>query len=948
MKSKISTEDLHQQAQLYLAQGKLEEAMAACKQALEMEPNFPLIYKILGNILQRIGEIDQAKEWYIKAINLEPNWAEVYANLGSLYAQQKKWQLAIECYDKAIKIKPKVAGFYRNLEKIWQCLDKPDLATKCKYQALKLEPNSATACEHLQLGKKLLEQQELEAAIACFERALEFNSSLTIGYQNLGDALVEKGELKKAISCYQKAIELQPNKCFIHHKSGKAWQEMGEIDRAITEFNLAIEIDPNFPWAYRNLGDILQQKGNLEAAEKCYKKLIDLKPNTWNAQLKLTNILLQQGKLEAVINLCKQVIEINPNLTWPYQKLGDNLQKLGLDDEAVNCYHKLKEIEPNNIKWHSSLTHILMKLEKWDEAVDAFYQGIELNQNLSWWYYNLGEALRKMQRLDEAILVYRRAIELESDNHLSHRRLADIFLEKGLLDEAISSYQKAIEINPNLSWSHHNLGEALRKMQRLDEAILVYRRAIELEAYNHLFHRRLADVFQEKGLLDEAISSYQKAIEINPKCYGHYTALGNSYIKQKNWSEVIPCLIEVLKMRPDMENIHQNIAYVLKKQGRHDEVRIWKSQKKLPKDWLEKFFNLTGNWEVTSNSSTTNISSIKVSKSSQINLLPSQTIEPQIYPSFQHKKAKLAAAFVTIVAEGKGCVDLGTTAVITSDNKLVTDISTGCAEIMISSSQLPPVYEINGTVAFLPVNLGINNYFHWMFDVFVRLDLLRRSNLMSTIDKFVFTNCSKKFQKESIEALKISPENVIEARLFPKIKARELIVPSLMGRQGSLRLTKWGCNFLRSLFLKPENIDKLASKQERIYISRKLTPYRRIFNEEEVVNLLAELGFITVTLESISVAEQASLMASAKIIISPHGAGLTNLVFCSPGTKIIEIFSPKFINSIYWHLSNICGLSHYHLICEDYEDGSSVEYSWGPDIVVNLERLLKILKLAGI
>ncbi|MGD1699711.1 glycosyltransferase family 61 protein [Dapis sp. BLCC M229] len=330
--------------------------------------------------------------------------------------------------------------------------------------------------------------------------------------------------------------------------------------------------------------------------------------------------------------------------------------------------------------------------------------------------------------------------------------------------------------------------------------------------------------------------------------------------------------------------------------------------------------------------------------------MPSQTIEPQIYPSFQEKKEKLAAAFVAIVSEGKGCVDLGTTVVITSDNKVVTDIATSCAEIIISSSQLPPVYEINGTVAFLPVNLGINNYFHWMFDVFVRIDLLRRSNLMSTIDidKFVFTHCSKKFPKESIEVLEISPENVIEARLFPKIKARELIVPSLMGKQGSLRVTKWNCRFLRSLFLKPENIGKLTRKQERIYISRKLTPYRRIINEEEVVNLLEKLGFITVTLESISVAEQASLMSGAKIIIYPHTAGLANLVFCNPGTKIIEIFSPKFINSIYWQLSNICRLSHYHLMCEDYEDDNSIKYPWGPDIIVNLERLLKILKLAGV
>ena len=63
--------------------------MAVCNQVLEIEPNFPPTCKTLGNILQRMGEIDKAKDWYIKAINQQPNLAEAYANLGSLYAEQK-------------------------------------------------------------------------------------------------------------------------------------------------------------------------------------------------------------------------------------------------------------------------------------------------------------------------------------------------------------------------------------------------------------------------------------------------------------------------------------------------------------------------------------------------------------------------------------------------------------------------------------------------------------------------------------------------------------------------------------------------------------------------------------------------------------------------------------------------------------------------------------------
>ncbi|MGD1699710.1 tetratricopeptide repeat protein [Dapis sp. BLCC M229] len=63
MEPKISVVNLHQKAEIYLAQGKFEEAIAVCHQALEIQPNY---------------------------------LAECHANLGSIYAQQKQWQLANE------------------------------------------------------------------------------------------------------------------------------------------------------------------------------------------------------------------------------------------------------------------------------------------------------------------------------------------------------------------------------------------------------------------------------------------------------------------------------------------------------------------------------------------------------------------------------------------------------------------------------------------------------------------------------------------------------------------------------------------------------------------------------------------------------------------------------------------------------------------------------------
>ncbi|NEQ39464.1 MAG: tetratricopeptide repeat protein [Okeania sp. SIO3I5] len=843
----ISAIYLNQKAEIYLAQGKLEAAITACHQALEIVSNFPPTCKILGNIMQRMGEIDRGKDWYIKAINQQPNLAESYANLGSIYAQQKQWQLAIECYQEAISIKPNFPGFYRNLGKIWQQLGKVELARDCQEQAFNLAAQYPKASEHFKQGKTLWETEKIEEAIACFQDAIKFNPFLTGAYQHLGDIFLEKEDFNEAINYYQRAIELKPDLWAFHHKLGKVFQKIGELDSAISSFCLSIEINPNFPWSYKKLGDILFEQGKLESAEKSYQKVIDIKSDTWEVRRKLVEIQLQKGKLDEAIIGCIQVIEINPNLTWFNQILQENLSKLEPHDRAVNYYRDLIKIEPKNVK---------------------------------------------------------------------------------LLDD---------------------LGERLVKIQEWDEAIIVYRRAIELEPNNHLFHRKLADIALQTGKLDEAISIYKTGIEVNPNSCENYTELGKIYLQQQKFSKAIFYLLQALKINPYYGNIQEKITDILTKQGRQKAANVWKYDQKLPKDWLEKFFNLTGDWEITSNSRENNITRINIHSPTEVNLLPSKTIDRKIHQSFQGKKAKSVGGFIVVVPDGRGCVKSGTTAVITSNNKLVTDISTGCAEIILSELDLLQVHYIDGIVAFLSVKCLEQNYFHCFFDLVYRIDLLYRSNMMPVIDKFVFNTLNKKFHKETLEALHIPLEKVIESRFIPHIKAKELIVPSFTAKQGGLRVTKWGCEFLKSVFLKPEIRHQLSGKPERIYISRKLASWRRVINEEEVVNLLNKYGFVSLTLESMSVEEQALCLGAAKFIITPHGAGLTNLVFCTIGTKVIEIFSPKFITSLYWQISNLCGLLHYYLIGEDFDNlNSSKSMPYAPDILVNIDKLLKIMQLAGV
>jgi capsular polysaccharide biosynthesis protein len=75
--------------------------------------------------------------------------------------------------------------------------------------------------------------------------------------------------------------------------------------------------------------------------------------------------------------------------------------------------------------------------------------------------------------------------------------------------------------------------------------------------------------------------------------------------------------------------------------------------------------------------------------------------------------------------------------------------------------------------------------------------------------------------------------------------------------------------------------------------------------------LLTKLGFETHYMETYPLAMQAQLVADAKIVVAPHGAGLANLLFARKGTSVVEIVpAGRYNATCYPEKSRIFGLHH--------------------------------------
>ena len=94
----------------------------------------------------------------------------------------------------------------------------------------------------------------------------------------------------------------------------------------------------------------------------------------------------------------------------------------------------------------------------------------------------------------------------------------------------------------------------------------------------------------------------------------------------------------------------------------------------------------------------------------------------------------------------------------------------------------------------------------------------------------------------------------------------------------------------------------------RLWISRARSAGRRLLEEEALLPRLRDANVERVFLEELDFDAQWRLMRSAGTVIAPHGAGLTNILFCRPGTRVVELADPLYPNPNFYAMA--AGLGH--------------------------------------
>jgi hypothetical protein len=121
-------------------------------------------------------------------------------------------------------------------------------------------------------------------------------------------------------------------------------------------------------------------------------------------------------------------------------------------------------------------------------------------------------------------------------------------------------------------------------------------------------------------------------------------------------------------------------------------------------------------------------------------------------------------------------------------------------------------------------------------------------------------------------------------------------------------------DWLRSTFMKGEAARRTGPGRRGIYISRRDTRLRQVANEDVLVEALEKRGFISIVPGTLSIAEKAELFSDAHTVIGIHGAGMAASMLLPMGARVIELFSPNYMNTCFIEAVLPLQIEHYAVV----------------------------------
>jgi hypothetical protein len=203
------------------------------------------------------------------------------------------------------------------------------------------------------------------------------------------------------------------------------------------------------------------------------------------------------------------------------------------------------------------------------------------------------------------------------------------------------------------------------------------------------------------------------------------------------------------------------------------------------------------------------------------------------------------------------------------------------------------------------------NYYHWMVLLLTRIEAVRARGLLLGGRKLLLPRELSGWMKSSLADLGLGDEHILPYGQDDDLRLTDALLVSPLD---------YACpslvEGLRQALWRRAGLDPAAPPvpDRLLYISRRGEGRRPLVEEARIERAAAAMGFEAVAPETVSLADQVRLFATARGIAGPPGAAYTNLIWAQPGVRVLSIFKEEAHLPTFVDLSIIRGQSHRWLL----------------------------------
>lgn len=523
----------------YRHQNNAQAAIATYQQALEREPDNPLIYLQLVDMKIQRGQEQEAIDLLIRGTQSVEDPSDLYQVLGEMYMRQ--------------------AGLTVDLSDAQEYMNR---AIETLETAVALDPQDSTLIQTL--GDLYLRDQQYENAVKAFERMTELLPDDIAAKERLALAYELADQLEDAVRVLEEIAVLRPTNARVFFALGGLYERLDDTDKAVENYQLAARLDRPEPAPYLKLA-VLQMEERPEQAIEALREGLSLMPDNPRLLEMLGYVLFnKQEYAEAITSFRRAETEwtlldkdaMTPNfylyLALSYyfdnrpQRAADTLGKAMAqnedaleafahfvfqdDDEeriaqAVPVFTSLLEKEPEQTRLWILLAYLHSFQKEYTQALDAFAQAKEIaegtenkDQILDHRFYFWYAAAHEREDLHEqAEKLFYMSLELDPENAETHNYLAYMWAEKGInLDKAKEYVLIALEQKPDSGAFIDTLGWIYYQQGRYEEAYTEIKRAAEIIPDDPTILDHLGDIYLKLDQPDKALTKWKRSYLIDP------------------------------------------------------------------------------------------------------------------------------------------------------------------------------------------------------------------------------------------------------------------------------------------------------------------------------------------------------------------------------------------------------------------------------------------------